>query len=141
LQLRDGEKKEIIMPNPLVKLDYSPAEDVLSVAWPDFSDYAVSEAVHILDIVLDTLRCYDVKYLLTDTRGRMVDVPDTKYKEIILNFAKGLAKTRLQKLARVVTESSLREEPINQVRQETHLTIPLRNFYSVEEAFGWLTSK
>lgn len=101
----------MIIPNPLVKLDYNPAEDVLAVVWPDFRDYAVSEAVHILDIVLDTLRCYDVKYLLTDTRGRMVDVPDTQYKEIILNFAKGLATTRLRKLARVVTESSLREEP------------------------------
>lgn len=130
----------MIIPNPVVKLDYDPAKDVLSVEWPDFNGYSVSEAVYILDIVVETVKGYDVKYLLTDTRNRMVGVPDSRYKEIILKFAKDLAATRLQKLARIVTESSLREKPIREARQEALLTIPMRNFYSMEEALSWFAS-
>lgn len=131
----------MIIPNRVVKLDYDPAKDVLSVEWPDFRDYSISEAVHILDIVVETLRLYDVKYLLTDTRNRMMNVPDSRYKDIILKFAKDLTATRLQKLARVVTESTVREKPINEVKREANLSIPMQNFYTVEEAFNWLTLK
>lgn len=131
----------MIIPNPIVKLDYDPARDILSVEWPDFNDYSVSEAMFILDIVIDTIKGYDVKYLLTDTRNRMVDVPDARYKEIILKFARDLSTTRLQKLARVVTENTLREKPIQEVRQESNLTIPMKNFSSAGEAIYWLTSR
>ncbi|MFD3001358.1 hypothetical protein ACFS7Z_13370 [Pontibacter toksunensis] len=130
----------MIIPDPVVKLDYDPARDVLFVAWPDFSEYTVSEAEYVLSVVIETVRTYDIKYLVTDTRNRMVQVPDSRYKAIILQFAKDLVGTRLQKLARVVTESTAREKPISEVRQETNLTIPMRNFGSVEEAMDWLTS-
>ena len=130
----------MIIPNRLVKLDYDPAKDVLKVEWPDFTDYSVSEAVYMLDIVLETVRHYDIKYLVTDTRNRMVGVPDPKYKEIILKFAKDLAQTRIQKLARIITASTAREKPINEVRQEANLTTPMKNFYSMEEALDWFSS-
>ena len=131
----------MIIPNPLVRLDYDPARDVLKVAWPDFRDYSVSEAVHVLEIVIETVRCYDIKYLLTDTRGRMVEVPDARYKAIILKFSKDLAATRLRKLARVVTESTRRDRPIQEVRQEAGLTVPMRNFESVAQALSWFASE
>ncbi|WP_347158985.1 hypothetical protein [Pontibacter chitinilyticus] len=131
----------MIIPNPIVKLDYNPSKDVLVVVWPDFNEYAVSEAMFVMDAVIETIRHYDVKYLLTDTRNRMISIPDAVYKEMMLKFTRDLAATRLQRMARVVTESSRREKPISEVRQEANLGIPMQHFYSVEEALDWLTSQ
>lgn len=131
----------MVIPNPVIKLDYDPARDVLSVEWPEVRDYTVSEAMHILDTVIETVRLYDVKYLLTDTRKSAIDIPEFEYKEIILKFAKDLATTRLYKVARVVTESTLRKVPIHEVTQQAHLSIPIQNFYSTEDALAWLNSK
>jgi 6-pyruvoyl-tetrahydropterin synthase len=131
----------MIIPNSLIKLDYDPVLDVLSVEWPDFYYYSISEAAYTLDIIIETVKQYDVKYLLTDTRKSTVDITTSQYKEIILKFAKDLATTRLQKVARVVTESTLREKSISEVKQEAHLTVPIRNFGKLEEALQWLTAK
>lgn len=130
----------MIIPNPVIKLDYSPAQDILSVEWPDVHDYSISEAAYTLDAIVETVKYYDVKYLLTDTRKGIVEIPEPRYKELILKFAKDLAATRLQKIARVVTESTLREKPINEIRHEAQLAVPIKSFFNVEEAFRWLTS-
>lgn len=131
----------MIIPNKLIKLDYNPARDVLSVEWPDFYYYSASEAAYTLNIIVETVRQYDVKYLLTDTRKSTVDIPQPEYKEIILRFARDLTTTRLRRLARVVTDSTRRLKPIREVRQEAQLEVELRDFYSVEEALDWLALK
>ena len=131
----------MIIPNSLIKLDYNPARDVLSVEWPDFHYYSASEAAYTLNIIVETVRQYDVKYLLTDTRKSTVDIPKSEYKEIILKFAKDLATTRLRKIARVVTDSTRRLKPIREVRQEAQLEVAIEDFYSLEEALDWLASK
>ena len=131
----------MIIPNKLIKLDYNPARDVLFVEWPDFYYYSASEAAYTLNIIVETVRQYDVKYLLTDTRKSTVDIPKSEYREIILQFAKDLATTRLRKIARVVTESTSRLKPIREVRQEAHLEVAIDDFYSIEEALEWLASK
>ncbi|MHA6248730.1 hypothetical protein ACXYMU_12385 [Pontibacter sp. CAU 1760] len=92
-----------------------------------------------MDTIIETVKLYDVKNLLTDARKGTVDISEQEYKKLILRFATDLATTRLQKLARVVTESTLREGPINEVTQAAHLSIPIKNFYSVEDALSWLT--
>ncbi|WP_162055576.1 hypothetical protein [Pontibacter pamirensis] len=61
----------MIIPNKLIKLDYNSA----------------SEAAYTLNIIVETVRQYDVKYLLTDTRKSTVDIPTSEYKEIILKLA------------------------------------------------------
>ena len=131
----------MVIPSPVIKLNYDPAGDVLSVEWPDFRDYTVGAAAFSLDTVVETVKLYDVKYLLADTRKGVVDISEPEYKEIILKFAMGLAATRIQKIARVVTESTLREGPIHEVTHHARLSIPVRNFYSINDALGWLTSK
>ena len=90
---------------------------------------------------METVRQYDVKYLLTDTRKSTVDIPKSDYREIILKFAKDLATTRLRKIARVVTDSTRRLKPIREVRQQAQLEVEIKDFYSVEEALDWLASK
>lgn len=133
----------MIIPNRLIKLDYNPVRDVLSVEWPDFHYYSASEAAYTINIIVETVRQYDVKYLLTGTRKSTVDIPKSEYKEIILKFARDLTTTRLRKLARVVTDSTRRLNPISirEVRQEAQLKVAIEEFYSIEEALGWLASK
>ena len=131
----------MIIPNPVIKLDYSPANDILSVEWPDVHEYSVSEAEFTFDVIVETIRLYDVKYLLTDTRKGIVEVAEPRYKEMILRFARGLAATRLQKVARVVTKSTLREKAVNEARQQAQLAAQVKSFYNAVEAFQWLTSK
>lgn len=130
----------MIIPNPVVKLDYNPSQDILIVEWPDFSDYTLSEAKYTLNVILETIRTYDVKYLLTDARKGTIDIPEQSYKELIYGFALSLTKTRLKKLARVVAERTLREKPIKEVTQKAKLAIPIKSFEQVEDALHWLTS-
>ncbi|GHA81321.1 hypothetical protein [Pontibacter akesuensis] len=131
----------MIIPSPVIRLDYNPATDVLSVEWPDVREHSLGEAEHLLDVVVQAVRLYDVRYLLTDTRKGVVDVPEQRYRELLLRFTRSLAATRVRKLARVVTVDTLREGPISQVTRESALAVPIRSFYSTEEALGWLTSK
>lgn len=129
------------IPNTQIRLDYDPANDVLSVEWPDVHDYTASEAVYILERVLETARLYGVRYLLADIRKGAVGVPEPRYKNIILQFIRGLAETRVEKFARVVGPETLREELISKVTREARLTVPVRSFYSKKEALGWLTTR
>lgn len=131
----------MIIANPIIKLDYNPARDVLSVEWPDFREYTVSEAEYILDIIVETVKLYDVKCLLADTRSGVVELAESRYKRIVLRFAKGLAATRLRKVARVVTRGTLRERQVNEVKKEAGLDVPVESFYSTEAALRWLSSK
>lgn len=131
----------MLIPNQLIKLDYDPARDVLSVQWPDFHYYSISEAAYTLDVIVETVKQYDVKYLLTDTRKSTVDIPNSEYKELILKFAKDLSTSRLHKIARVVTESTGRLKPIREVRQEAQLEVEIQDFDTVQEAIDWLTSR
>ena len=131
----------VVIPNPVIRLDYDPARDVLLVVWPDVHNYMMSETVYTLDTVVESVKLYDVKYLLIDARKGVIDVPEPEYKALMLKFARELAATHLQKLARVVTAGSQRERQIDEVTQEIHLSMPMRNFYSVEAALGWLTSR
>jgi hypothetical protein len=127
----------MIIPNPVLKLDYDPAIDVLSIDWPDFREYSISEVIYVLDSVIETIKNYDIKYLLTDTRKGIVEMSDDKYKKLALNFAVNLKSTRLKKLARIVNTNTLREQTVKDVSQQAQLTIPIKNFDKKDLALDW----
>lgn len=131
----------MVIPNPVIKLNYDPARDVLSVVWPDVHDDMMSETMYILDTIVESVKLYDIKYLLIDARKGVISIPVHAYKAIMLKFTWDLEATSLQKLARVVTAGSQRERQINEVTQEILLPVPIMSFYSVEDALGWLTSR
>ena len=144
LSFRGDDKTEnaisMIIPNPVIKLDYNPARDVLLVDWPDFREYSLSEAKYTLDVIIETLKLYDVKYILSDTRKGVIEIPEQQYKELLFIFANDLKTTRVQKLARIVNDNTLREKPINEVKTAAQVTIPVESFYSEKEAMNWLIS-
>lgn len=131
----------MIIPSPVIRLDYEPATDVLSVEWPDVHEHSLGEVEHVLDVVAQAARLYDVRYLLADTRRGIVTVPEQRYRELLLRFAGSLAATRVLKLARVVTAETLREDATRQAMREAALSVPVKSFHSTEEALRWLTSK
>ncbi|AKD04151.1 hypothetical protein POKO110462_19660 [Pontibacter korlensis] len=130
----------MIIENPVLRLDYNPATDVLHVEWPDVKEYTVAEAEYAIESIVSTLRLYDIKYLLADTRKGVVEIPQERYKTIITNFAVSLVATRVRKLARVVPDLSLRAQAIQEVKQETQLKVEIQTFMNVEEATQWLTA-
>ncbi|MCC9167273.1 hypothetical protein [Pontibacter harenae] len=131
----------MIIDNPIVKLDYDIAKDILCVEWPNVHDYSISETTYVLDTIVSTIRYYDIKSLLTDTRKGIIGITSQQYLEIIFKFAQDLAKTRIEKLARVVTEETLRAQQISEVSQKANLTVPIRNFSDFDEAVAWLCQR
>jgi hypothetical protein len=51
--------------------------------------------------MVDTVRHYDVKRLLLDTRKTVIAVSEEENREVTSQLASNLAKTPLQKLARI----------------------------------------
>lgn len=124
------------IPNTQIRLEYDPVDEVLSVEWPDVHDYTKSETEYILEKVIESARLYDVRNLLADTRKGAVGVPNPQHRDIFLRFTRGLMETQVEKIARVVGPEPLREELIADVKKETRLTVPVKSFYSKEEALG-----
>lgn len=128
----------MILPNKLLTLDYDPAKDVLTVEWPNFEAYALPELRHILDSVVETVRSYDIKHLLIDARSAVIAVEQKEYDEIAGNFAHSLLTTRLKKLARLITHSSIRETHVQNFKQKANFSFEVESFATKEEALLWL---
>ncbi|MDO6391253.1 hypothetical protein Q4E40_14025 [Pontibacter sp. BT731] len=130
----------MIIPNKFLKLDYNPTYDILFVEWPNMHDYTLTEVTYIIDEVIDAVRSYDIKRILTDTRQSKVTVPMEEYAKIINELALQLAKTRLQKFAKLQTSDADRETVSSNAAALVIGSIAYRSFSSTEEAVTWLTA-
>lgn len=128
----------MIISNPVVKLEYNPSTDVLLFDWPNFTNFTLSEADYVLDTVLETIRSYDVKYLVIDTRKGELEIERSLYKQIKFNFVMGLRRSRLKKLARIIIHETFREELLKKVAKEACFEVPVANFSRIEDALIWL---
>ena len=129
----------MIIPSPLITLDYNPAKDILFVEWPDIQKFSLSEVKHSLQDVINTLKFYDVKNLLIDSRKAVIGVSKEEYASIASGFIRELSGTRLRKVARLESNSKTKEA---QVRELTQLKAPIafQNFSNRNEALKWLES-
>ncbi|MFD3001464.1 hypothetical protein ACFS7Z_13925 [Pontibacter toksunensis] len=132
----------ILFHNSILKLDYSPATDILDVGYPDLHDYMLSEIKHSIDILIDTVKNYDVKKVILDSSRTVSSVSSEESREIAVYLASGLMKTRVQKVARVQSPSSDIEERaqgnIRHINESIQLPFQLQNFTSKEVAIEWL---
>ncbi|WP_026463277.1 hypothetical protein [Adhaeribacter aquaticus] len=135
----------ILHQDGLIKLDYDPASDILEVEWPEISKAPVAEITYSLQIFIDTLRHYDIKYLLIDASNNRTEVDNGAYKQMVLKLSQDLANTRLQKLARLESFNPLREEKVKTLSQEVDKKFTRRyafqNFSDKNEALNWLKLK
>ncbi|GHA66658.1 hypothetical protein [Pontibacter akesuensis] len=131
----------ILFQNGLITLDYNPATDLLHVEWPQFQEYAVSEARHALQVMVETIRNYDIKKLFLDTRQVQVDVSDAEYMAVLREFGADLANTRLSKVSRMVATDHNRERNVQSVKEQLQLSFPLMDFTDQDSALEWLLAE
>lgn len=129
----------MIIPNKFLKLDYNPTYDVLFVEWPNMHDYTMPEVSYIIDEVIDAVRSYDVKRILTDTRQSKVTVPLEEYAKVVNQLALQLATTRLQKFAKLNTRDADREAISSDAAALVVGSVAYRSFDDIDEAIAWLT--
>ncbi|WP_276496628.1 hypothetical protein [Pontibacter litorisediminis] len=132
----------ILYNNNLITLDYDPATDIVHVGYPDLHGYLLSEVKHSIDIIVDTVRSYDIKRLFLDSTKTVISVSEEESREISIYLAKGLATTRLQKLARLQTSNTVLEErsqnTIRVINSTMSIPFLIKNFSDKTEAAAWL---
>ena len=130
----------MIIPNQFIKLEFNPATDTLFVEWPNIHDYTLYELHFILTDLINTVRNYDIKKILADSRKSTVTLPEQEYSAIVEQFAKDLSTTRLQKLARLTTGLGYREKAAEKAADGVNGAYSVRSFYTMEEALAWLNA-
>ena len=132
----------ILYENSIIKLDYNPATDILVVKYPDLHNYLLPEIRHSIDILVETVKNYDIKKVLLDSTNTVVSVSAEESRDVALYLAAGLVQTRVVKLARVQSRSEVVETRakgnIALVQQTQSLPFLLKNLSTTEEAMAWL---
>lgn len=131
----------ILFQNSLIKLDYDPATDILSVDMPHITYDLDADFARALDIIVENVRNYDVKYLLIDASKSVIDLESGRYTELVTKFSYDLRATRLQKGARVVSANKMREEIVQEVIDDVHQTLIYQSFTDTNVALDWLKNK
>lgn len=130
----------MLIPNKFLKLDYNPTQDILYLEWPNMHDYTLPEVQYIIHEVVDAVRNYDIKRILTNTRQSSVTIPMEEYAKVINQLALELATTRLQKFARLQSPDPKRNTIASNAAALVVGAITYRSFDNVDEAVAWLTS-
>lgn len=134
----------ILFENSLIKLDYDPSSDILEVGYPDLHDYLLPEIIHSIDILVDSVKHYDVKRILLDSSRTSISVNSEESRQIAVYLASGFATTRVQKVARLQSPSHNVEQSaeanIRHIRESQQLPYLLQNFMDRVVAVNWLAS-
>ncbi|GHA65315.1 hypothetical protein [Pontibacter akesuensis] len=130
----------MLIENNFIRLEYDPTKDILYFQWPDFYEYAVPELRYILKNVTDTIKSYDIKYLIIDARSSVIALSDTEYADVTTEFSKDIASTRLIKSARIIGDVTAREQQVQAIRAKAGMTLETRSFHLPEEAVAWFQS-
>jgi len=129
----------ILYDNSVVRLNYNPATDILDVDCPDFHPLMMTEVKEAFNIIVDTVKHYDVKKLVIDSSKAIIDTSEQEHKEVLVKFARDLMKTRLQKFARVSSNDSIRESRVGEAKDASMFNITYQNFSNKAEALAWLS--
>ncbi|WP_018479001.1 hypothetical protein [Pontibacter roseus] len=134
----------ILYEDSVVRLDYSPANDVVELVWPDMQQVYLPEIKRALAKTVEVIRIYDVKNLLLDASQATIAASTEESQAVSLALAKELMGTRLQRLARVESLDSAREQAIKSQLEELskalQLTYDIQSFSDKASALAWLES-
>ncbi|WP_242919956.1 hypothetical protein [Pontibacter liquoris] len=126
----------------LIELHYEVASDILTVRWPDLTGASLSEVTYSFKMLTDTLKHYDIKRLLVDSRRNTVEVPEETYLNLMTKFTHELLATRLVKFARLKATDPVREKKTEDATElvNSMIVIPIafKNFSDEESARRWL---
>lgn len=132
----------ILLQNSILRLEYDPATDILQVRYPDLQRYHMSEIKHSLQIMVQTIRNYDVRKLLLDARTTSVEIDDEENRQLTMELTAMLSATRLAKVARLQPFDPENEERaqrnIEEARKTGALSYEVATFATPAAALKWL---
>jgi hypothetical protein len=130
----------ILYQSSLITLEYDPATDILSVNWPDVQEVYIPALEKEANVLVETIKHYDVKKLLIDSSKAAVEVDEEAYQSFLVSFAHELMKTRLRKVARIGTTDQTREKLVNQTSEVTQISqaMAFQVFDNKSKAQAWL---
>lgn len=135
----------ILHQDDLLALNYDVRTDILNVRWPDIKDTPVADLEASFQKLLNAVNHYDVKKLLIDSSKSVVTMDDKIYKPLVFKLVFALNATRLEKMARVMSENDLRESRLKsyaaEMRYQETLRFAAREFATQPLALAWLSSK
>jgi hypothetical protein len=122
----------------IVKLNYNPATDVLSVEWPDIHGYNVEEIRAALGDIVLNIRNFGVRRLLVDSRKAVISISNGEYDRMTTQCIKELVASPIEKVARIESGDAAREAWVAGLVKARGAAIAFRNFATREEAVKWL---
>lgn len=128
----------IIYQNSFIKLDYDPSTDILSVDMPTVNLLNYTEVQRNLETIVEHIINYNVKKLLIDARKTEVEVDEESYLIMVSAFRQKLLETRVQKVARIVTSSTVRERVVQKAYTKQDTPSGFESFTEVAPAIAWL---
>ncbi|MDB5263473.1 MAG: hypothetical protein JWQ14_2756 [Adhaeribacter sp.] len=131
----------ILYNSPLIRLEYAPATDILTADLSASYEFYAMEVQEALNTIAKYIRHYDVKRLLMDSRKRIVQIENDRYAAIMSAFMQELETTRLQKLARLQTGNTDRENLAKTMQAQFIRTFQMKTFPEMDQALDWLKSK
>ncbi|GAA4424096.1 hypothetical protein GCM10023188_03530 [Pontibacter saemangeumensis] len=95
---------------------------------------------------MDTLKHYDIKNLLVDSRSNIVEITDDAYTGLALAFTRDLKTSRVMKVVRLQTVDPAREKRAAHVTQQVQTQLQsegqrYRNFPTEQSALEWLRER
>lgn len=132
----------ILHQSSLIRLDYNPATDILVVDYPDINEFLLPHIRQSLTLMVEAILNYDVKKLLLDASRTIIEISEEENKQVTMQLAADLMRTRLQKVARIQPVNMMQEtraqENISRIRQVGLLPYQLETFTSRTAAMAWL---
>lgn len=132
----------LLFENSIIRLDYNPATDILEVEYPDLQGYLLPEIKHNINIMIDIIKSYDIKYLLLDSTRTIISVSEEESREVATFLAGNLMNTRVQKVARIQSPSDKVERTaqsnVKHIKESGALSFELEFFTNKKEALAWL---
>ncbi|MCP2044217.1 hypothetical protein [Pontibacter sp. HSC-36F09] len=140
--LQDNFQIMILLQNSILRLEYDPATDILQVRYPDLQRYHMSEIKHSLQIMVQTIRNYDVRKLLLDARTTSIEIDDEENRRLTMEFTAMLSATRLSKVARLQPfdpkNGTRAQRNIEEARKTGAISYEVATFATPVAALDWL---
>jgi len=129
-----------------IMLDYNPATDILTALWPSNNPYTLPEIQSTLEILVKSIRNYDVKKLLLNSSQLAIHpaIDAAEYQTTLNLFCNSLTQTRLKRLAQIISMDQenkiLNLELGQETKDNVKITFQTQYFIFPAEAINWLTA-
>lgn len=114
--------------------------DLVRVTWPDIENIYLPEIFHSVSVLVENVRNYNIRNLLVDARDTKLLTSYEEADRVVKAFTEGLAQSRLQKLARVESLNSQRENMLQHLTNQMNATYSYTTmfFKDYNSAMEWL---